>query len=84
VGLVDSVIALIVAITVFAVPFRGSILLLTISTCAVSVRRAVLGHLGFGRLPLAGAGLSDGHAELVPARFPDVRVLSSPSTPCPR
>ncbi|MGA2039199.1 MAG: ABC transporter permease [Bryobacteraceae bacterium] len=33
VGLVDSVIALIVGVTVFAVPFRGSILLLTISTC---------------------------------------------------
>jgi len=33
VGLVDSVIALIVGVTVFAVPFRGSILLLTVSTC---------------------------------------------------
>ena len=33
VGLVDSAIALIVGLTVFAVPFRGSILLLTLSTC---------------------------------------------------
>ncbi|MFY9727592.1 MAG: ABC transporter permease [Bryobacteraceae bacterium] len=33
VGLADSAIALIVGVTVFAVPFRGSILLLTISTC---------------------------------------------------
>ncbi|HEY9140090.1 MAG TPA: ABC transporter permease [Bryobacteraceae bacterium] len=33
VGLVDSAIALIVGVTVFAVPFRGSILLLTVSTC---------------------------------------------------
>ena len=33
VGLVDSLIALIVGVTVFAVPFRGSILLLTLSTC---------------------------------------------------
>ena len=33
VGLVDSAIALIVALTVFAVPFRGSILLLALSTC---------------------------------------------------
>ena len=33
VGLVDSAIALIVGVTVFSVPFRGSILLLTISTC---------------------------------------------------
>ncbi len=33
VGLVDALIALIVGVTVFAVPFRGSILLLTVSTC---------------------------------------------------
>ncbi len=33
VGLVDAVIALIVGVTVFAVPFRGNILLLTVSTC---------------------------------------------------
>jgi ABC-2 type transport system permease protein len=33
VGLVDATIALIVGVTVFAVPFRGSILLLTLSTC---------------------------------------------------
>jgi len=33
VGLVDSAIALVVAVTVFTVPFRGSILLLTVSTC---------------------------------------------------
>ncbi|MGO9228886.1 MAG: ABC transporter permease [Bryobacteraceae bacterium] len=33
VGLVDSVIALVVAVSVFTVPFRGSIVLLTISTC---------------------------------------------------
>ncbi|HUB79293.1 MAG TPA: ABC transporter permease [Bryobacteraceae bacterium] len=34
VGLVDSAIATVVAITVFAVPFRGSFLVLAISTCA--------------------------------------------------
>ncbi len=33
VGLVDSVIALVVGVTVFSVPFRGSILLLAVSTC---------------------------------------------------
>jgi ABC-2 type transport system permease protein len=33
VGLVDSIIALVVGVTIFAVPFRGSILLLAISTC---------------------------------------------------
>jgi ABC-2 type transport system permease protein len=33
IGLVDSVIALIVGLTVFSVPFRGSILLLALSTC---------------------------------------------------
>jgi ABC-2 type transport system permease protein len=33
VGLADSVIALVVGVTVFAVPFRGSIPLLAISTC---------------------------------------------------
>ncbi|HEX3745783.1 MAG TPA: ABC transporter permease [Bryobacteraceae bacterium] len=34
VGLVDSVIAIVVSITVFTVPFRGSFLVLGISTCA--------------------------------------------------
>jgi ABC-2 type transport system permease protein len=33
VGLVDSAISLVVGVTVFAVPFRGSILLLALSTC---------------------------------------------------
>jgi ABC-2 type transport system permease protein len=33
VGVVDSLIALVVAVTVFAVPFRGNIVLLAISTC---------------------------------------------------
>jgi ABC-2 type transport system permease protein len=33
VGLVDSIIALVVGMTIFAVPFRGSILLLAVSTC---------------------------------------------------
>jgi ABC-2 type transport system permease protein len=33
VGMADSVIALIVGVAVFSVPFRGSILLLTLSTC---------------------------------------------------
>ena len=33
VGLVDSVIALVVAVTVFTVPFRGNIVLLAVSTC---------------------------------------------------
>jgi ABC-2 type transport system permease protein len=33
VGIVDSVIALVVGVTIFAVPFRGSILLLALSTC---------------------------------------------------
>jgi ABC-2 type transport system permease protein len=33
VGLTDSIIALIVGVAVFSVPFRGSILLLTVSTC---------------------------------------------------
>jgi len=33
VGLADSAIALIVGVTVFSVPFRGSMLLLTVSTC---------------------------------------------------
>jgi len=34
VGLVDSAIAVIVAITIFSVPFRGSFLVLGVSTCA--------------------------------------------------
>ena len=34
VGLVDSAIAIVVAITVFTVPFRGSFLVLGVSTCA--------------------------------------------------
>jgi ABC-2 type transport system permease protein len=34
VGLVDSAIAIVVAITIFTVPFRGSFLVLAISTCA--------------------------------------------------
>ena len=34
VGLVDSAIATLVAITIFAVPFRGSFLVLAVSTCA--------------------------------------------------
>jgi ABC-2 type transport system permease protein len=34
VGLVDSAIAIVVAITVFTVPFRGSFIVLAISTCA--------------------------------------------------
>jgi ABC-2 type transport system permease protein len=34
VGLLDAIIAIVVAITVFDVPFRGSILVLAISTCA--------------------------------------------------
>jgi ABC-2 type transport system permease protein len=33
VGLADSIIALVVGVTIFSVPFRGSILLLAISTC---------------------------------------------------
>jgi ABC-2 type transport system permease protein len=33
VGLADSIIALVVGVTVFSVPFRGSILLLAVSTC---------------------------------------------------
>jgi ABC-2 type transport system permease protein len=33
VGLVDSIISLVVGVTIFAVPFRGSILLLALSTC---------------------------------------------------
>ena len=33
VGLVDSIIALVVGVTIFSVPFRGSILLLAFSTC---------------------------------------------------
>jgi ABC-2 type transport system permease protein len=33
VGLADSIIALVAGVTVFSVPFRGSILLLTVSTC---------------------------------------------------
>jgi ABC-2 type transport system permease protein len=33
IGLVDSIIALIVGVTIFSVPFRGSILLLGVSTC---------------------------------------------------
>ncbi len=33
VGVMDSVIALLVGVTIFAVPFRGSILLLAVSTC---------------------------------------------------
>lgn len=33
VGVADSIIALVVGVTIFAVPFRGSILLLAVSTC---------------------------------------------------
>jgi ABC-2 type transport system permease protein len=33
VGLADSIIALIVGVVVFSIPFRGSILLLSVSTC---------------------------------------------------
>ena len=33
VGITDSVIALVVGVTIFAVPFRGSLLVLTVSTC---------------------------------------------------
>ena len=33
IGLVDSIIALVVGVTIFDVPFRGSILLLAVSTC---------------------------------------------------
>ena len=33
VGITDSAIALIVGVTIFAVPFRGSLLVLTVSTC---------------------------------------------------
>jgi ABC-2 type transport system permease protein len=33
IGVIDSVIALVVGVTVFSVPFRGSILLLGVSTC---------------------------------------------------
>jgi ABC-2 type transport system permease protein len=33
VGLMDAVISLVVGVTIFAVPFRGSILLLAVSTC---------------------------------------------------
>lgn len=33
VGIIDSAIALIVGVTIFAVPFRGSLLVLTVSTC---------------------------------------------------
>lgn len=33
IGLVDAIIALVVGVTIFDVPFRGSILLLTVSTC---------------------------------------------------
>jgi ABC-2 type transport system permease protein len=33
IGLADSVLALLVSVTIFSVPFRGSIVLLTLSTC---------------------------------------------------
>jgi ABC-2 type transport system permease protein len=45
VGVVDSIIALVAGLTIFAVPFRGSILLLAISTCLFLLAVLFLGIL---------------------------------------
>ena len=84
VGLADAAIAVLVGVFVFHVPFRGSVLLLVVSTLRVPVRRAVLGHLRFGGGPVAVAGVPDGHAELVPAGLSALRVSFTPSRTCRR
>ena len=69
VGLADSAIALIVGVFVFGVPFRGSILLLAISTCLFLFGVLFWGIFISAAAPDAGGGLPDGHPDLVSAGF---------------
>ena len=54
VGLVDSIIALVVGVTVFSVPFRGDILLLGVSTCIFLCCVLFWGIFHFFRCPHSG------------------------------
>ncbi len=70
VGLADAAIAVVVGLFVFQVPFRGSVLLLAVSTCMFLFGALFWGIFISAAARNAVAGLPDGHAELVPAGVP--------------
>ena len=84
VGLLDATIALLVASSSSTVPFRGSFLVLAVSTCAF-----LFGALFWGIFVSAGCrtqvqAYQMGMLSLVPAGLSAFRIRLSPSTPCRR
>ena len=74
VGLIDMVICLFVGVYLFDVPFKGSLLFLTISSFVFLFGSLVHGNLGLGDVPLATDGLPNGHADFLPAGLPAFRI----------
>ena len=74
VGLVDAVLAFVSGVTVFAVPFRGSLLVLAVSTLVFLCGAMFWGIFISAGCQNAGGGIPDGHAEHVPAGIPAFRV----------
>ena len=74
VGVADAAIALLVGVFVFGVPFRGSLLLLAVSTCVFLFGALFWGIFVSAVAQDAGAGVPDGNSELVPAGVPALRL----------
>ena len=74
VGLADAAIAVLVGVFVFQVPFRGSVPLLVVSTCVFLFGALFWGIFISAVDQHAVAGLSDRHADLVPAGVSAFRV----------
>ena len=74
VGLADAAIAVLVGVFVFEVPFRGSMLLLAVSTCVFLFGALFWGIFISAARADAVAGLPDGNSELVPAGVSALRI----------
>ncbi len=74
VGLVDCTIAIVVAITVFTVPFPRQLRGAGHLHLRVPLVRPVHRHLGLGRIAHASAGLPVRHPDFVPAGIPALRL----------
>ena len=60
-------ISLFVGMFVFDVPLKGSPALLLVSSCVFLFGALALGHFDLGHEPQPAFGVSDGHADVVPA-----------------
>ena len=73
-GLVDMLICLFVGVFIFDVPLKGSFVLLMVSSCVFLFGALACGILISAMNPEPADGLSDGHADVLPAGVSAVRI----------